>query len=129
VDVRVASRELSEKEREKLTVFLHKGAAGEWDFDVLANEFEVDDLLDWGFKEFELGIDTDVDYNEHWQGMPEFEMTDDKYRSLILHFANKDDLDDFCELIEQDITDKTKYVWYPPKEKANMKDVVFENES
>ena len=29
VDVRVASRPLTEKEREKLTVFLHKGAAGE----------------------------------------------------------------------------------------------------
>jgi DNA modification methylase len=57
VDVRVASRELSEKEREKLTVFLHKGAAGEWDFDVLANEFEVDDLLDWGFDEHDLDLD------------------------------------------------------------------------
>jgi len=56
VDVRVASRELSEKEREKLTVFLHKGAAGEWDFDVLANEFDVDDLLDWGFEDWELQV-------------------------------------------------------------------------
>lgn len=57
VDVRVASRPLSEKERERLTVYLHKGAAGEWDFDILANEFEVDELLAWGFEPFELGID------------------------------------------------------------------------
>lgn len=57
VDVRVASRALTEKEREKLTVFLHKGAAGDWDFDVLANEFELDDLLDWGFDKKELDID------------------------------------------------------------------------
>ena len=35
VDVRVASRALTEKEREKLTVYLHKGAAGDWDFDLL----------------------------------------------------------------------------------------------
>jgi hypothetical protein len=41
VEVRVSSRALTEKEREKLTVFLHKGAAGEWNFDTLANEFEV----------------------------------------------------------------------------------------
>lgn len=62
VDVRVSSRPLSEKEREKLTVYLHKGAAGEWDFDVLANEFELDDLLDWGFEAFELGVsDVDLD--------------------------------------------------------------------
>ena len=57
VDVRVSNRALTEKEREKLTVFLHKGAAGEWDFDILANEFEVDDLLDWGFDEHELDLD------------------------------------------------------------------------
>jgi len=57
VDVRVASRALTEKEREKLTVYLHKGAAGDWDYDLLANEFELDDLLDWGFDKKELDID------------------------------------------------------------------------
>lgn len=51
VEVRVASRELTEKEREKLTVYLHQGATGEWDFDTLANEFEVDELLEWGFDD------------------------------------------------------------------------------
>ena len=57
VDVRVASRALTEKEREKLTVYLHKGAAGDWNFDLLANEFELDDLLNWGFDKKELDID------------------------------------------------------------------------
>lgn len=57
VECRQASRALSEKEREKLTVYLHKGAAGEWDFDILANEFEIGELLEWGFEAFELGID------------------------------------------------------------------------
>jgi len=57
VAVRVASRALTEKEREKLVIFLHKGAAGDWDFDVLANEFELDDLLDWGFDEKDLDLD------------------------------------------------------------------------
>jgi len=63
VDVRVASRALTEKEREKLTIFLHKGAAGDWDFDVLANEFELDDLLNWGFEPKELDLDL-------WAGDP-----------------------------------------------------------
>lgn len=56
VEVRVASRPLDEKEREKLTIFLHKGAAGEWDWDTLANNFEIPDLLDWGFSEKELQL-------------------------------------------------------------------------
>ena len=54
IECRQSDRALTEKEREKLTVFLHKGAAGEWDWDILANEFEMEDLLDWGFEEGEL---------------------------------------------------------------------------
>ena len=30
---------------------------GSWDFDTLANEFELDDLLDWGFDKQELDLD------------------------------------------------------------------------
>ena len=54
IECRQSDRALTEKERENLTIFLHKGAAGEWDWDILANEFEMDDLLDWGFEEGEL---------------------------------------------------------------------------
>lgn len=64
IDVRVSSRALSEKEREKLTVYLHKGAAGEWDFDALANEFELDELLDWGFDKKDLDLDLWADEPE-----------------------------------------------------------------
>lgn len=53
VDARQSSRALTEKEREKLTVFLHKGAAGEWNMDALA-EWDMPDLLEWGFSEAEL---------------------------------------------------------------------------
>ena len=56
IEVRVSSRALTEKEREKLVVYLHRGAAGEWDFDVLANEFELDELLEWGFTEHDLEL-------------------------------------------------------------------------
>jgi DNA modification methylase len=54
VDVRVSSRPLTERERQKLVVFLHRGAVGQWDWDELANSFELDDLLEWGFDEAEL---------------------------------------------------------------------------
>ncbi len=67
VEVRVSSRALTEKEREKLTVFLHKGAAGEWNFDTLANEFEVDELVEWGFSPSELGINTIPEEQEKTQ--------------------------------------------------------------
>ena len=56
VDVRVASRALTEREREKLTVYLHRGATGEWDFDELAN-WDMSDLLEWGFEEKDFQFD------------------------------------------------------------------------
>ncbi len=33
---------------------------GEWDWDILGNNFEIKDLLEWGFDEKELKIDRDV---------------------------------------------------------------------
>lgn len=56
VDVRVSSRELSEKERERLTVYLHRGATGEWSWDELAN-WDMSDLLSWGFEEKDFPFD------------------------------------------------------------------------
>jgi len=56
VDVRIASRPLTVEERRKLTILLHRGTNGEWDWDMLANTFEIPDLLSWGFEERELHI-------------------------------------------------------------------------
>ena len=52
----VPDRELSDKEVEELNIRLNKNT-GSWDFDTLANEFELDDLLEWGFDKKELDID------------------------------------------------------------------------
>jgi DNA modification methylase len=58
----IPDRELSDKEVEELNIRLNKNT-GSWDFDVLANEFELDDLLDWGFDKQELDLDL-------WAGEP-----------------------------------------------------------
>ena len=67
IDVRVASRPLTHKEWARLTVLLHRGTTGEWDFDGLANWEGVDvaDLLDWGFDAEELGIITGIEFPEY----------------------------------------------------------------
>ena len=56
IDVRVPDRELSIDESRELNVRLNKNVAG-WDFDTLANNFELDDLLDWGFEKSDLDLD------------------------------------------------------------------------
>ena len=59
IDVRVPDRELSIDEARELNVRLNKNVA-EWDFDILANDFDLEDLVDWGFSEKELGFPGDL---------------------------------------------------------------------
>lgn len=68
VDVRVSSRPLTEKERQKLVIFLHRGTVGQWNWEELANTFEVPELLDWGFEESELQLDWGSDDKEEDPG-------------------------------------------------------------
>jgi DNA modification methylase len=61
VEAWIPSRELDGREVEELNIRLNKNT-GAWDFDVLANAWDVPDLLEWGFSEKELqlgGFDLD----------------------------------------------------------------------
>ena len=55
-DCYMPSRKLSPKEFEELNIRLNKNQAGVFNFDILANEFEMDDLIEWGFDKIELGM-------------------------------------------------------------------------
>jgi DNA modification methylase len=48
------------KTAEKANIVANK-AGGTWDFDILADNFELDDLLEWGFEPFEFGLDDSDD--------------------------------------------------------------------
>ena len=47
----------TEQERE-LNIRLNK-SGGEWDMDILANEFDIEELKEWGFKDLEFGFNID----------------------------------------------------------------------
>ena len=75
------------KERE-LNVRLNKNT-GEWDFDNLANFFEMDELEDWGFIEKDLKI---FDFEEEIK--PEIDISPELFEShnyIVMYFDN--DLD------------------------------------
>lgn len=48
---------LEEAKEKELNIRLNRG--GEWDFDILANNFEVQDLLDFGFHKKELSFEVE----------------------------------------------------------------------
>ncbi len=58
-DCWVTDDDLSKEDIEELMIRLNRNQ-GEWDFDILANEFDVGTLLDLGFEEDEL-MDTKPD--------------------------------------------------------------------
>lgn len=56
VDVCIPESPLTEKEEEELAIRLNKNL-GTWDYDLLANHWEPEELLEWGFSSDELSID------------------------------------------------------------------------
>jgi hypothetical protein len=68
---------------------------------------------------FDIEDDDDSEREKLWAGMPEFVQKDNPpYKTMYLHFRNKEDFDEFVEKYkaldnEQTITQKTKSMWYP----------------
>lgn len=56
IDVRVPNRKLTTEEFQQYNIQSNK-IKGDWDFDILSSSFEIQDLKDWGFEDFELGLD------------------------------------------------------------------------
>ena len=54
IEVRVSSRKFELDERKKYIIYKHEGATGEWDYDGLANLYEVEELGEWGFPEWKI---------------------------------------------------------------------------
>jgi len=49
---------LNKEQERELNIRLNKNT-GEFDMDILANEFDIDNLVDWGFKHIDLGLNID----------------------------------------------------------------------
>ena len=50
--------DLNKEQERELNIRLNK-SGGEWDMDILANEFDIDKLKEWGFKDIEFGFNID----------------------------------------------------------------------
>jgi DNA modification methylase len=57
------AKDLTEKEKKQF-IIKDNLPFGEWDWDILGNNFEIKDLLEWGFDEKDLKIEQDVEEDE-----------------------------------------------------------------
>lgn len=61
-------------------------------------------------------IETPSFFDEHWTDMPEFEQNKkEPYACIKIRFKSESDLQDFAQLIDQKLTQKTKSTWFPFK--------------
>jgi len=82
VDVYVPQEALSKQQTDELNIRLNKNV-GEWDFDLLANHFEQDDLLSWGFSNSDLHLE---------QNNEEKQPQDTNKSKMIITFSSPEQL-------------------------------------
>jgi hypothetical protein len=116
LEARVCSRALTETEREKLTIYLHRGAAGEFDLEALLKDWDPIKLNEWGMPELNI---PDVAEDE-WKEMPEFDGTPRSFARVTVLFTCADDVAKFAELVGQPVAVETVSIWFPQKERADL---------
>lgn len=53
-------------------------------------------------------------WKKYWKGMPEYDQNDNPpWKQIYLNFRNEQDYLDFAKLIGQNLTEKTKSIWFP----------------
>lgn len=62
----------------------------------------------------EVVVDVNSKWREHWVDMPEYEQKEAaSFRTIHMHFENKEFYEEFAKKIGQEITEKTNSIWYP----------------
>lgn len=122
--------DVDKRTEKKLNVTLNSQAiSGNYDSLKLAEIIEVFKLDD-NFEDLRLDVIEPLDLSEQieseYEGMPEFSQDDQSaYRKLIINFKSEDDVQGFADLIGQNITEKTRSLWYPEAEIDSTKDISF----
>lgn len=84
------------------------------------NSAEIDKLLDSG----ELAASPEIE----WEGMPDYEGLEPCFRKVTVSFDREEDVTAFFGLLQQSYTEKTKSIWFPGKERRNLKSQVWESD-
>ena len=62
-----------------------------------------------------------TDWQKEWTGMPEFVQNKlVPHANIIVRIRNEEDLQKFAKLIDQDLNNKTKSIWFPKLQIQNL---------
>ena len=93
VDCYLPDRMLNEKEFEELNLRLNKNVCGEFNFEILANEFDMDMLKDVGFEDIDFGMFPESDNDQEPTEMLEIV-------NFIVECENQSERDELKRLLE-----------------------------
>jgi hypothetical protein len=116
------------------------GEISTWDVDALAAELVDLGELAVGFSAEEVaaiiyqrsdggdGSPPPTDPGPEWTGMPDYNHSDKtSVQRIVVHFATREDADAFGKAIGQNITEKTRSIWFPRAEIEHCMDKVYED--
>lgn len=116
-EVPVLQVDLTEERAKAYRLADNKLNESDWEMELVIEELKglSEEMIDLtGFELSNLEslkiVDDPVDEWEHG-----FETEARSYRSIIIHFKNKASFEQFKEFTKQDISEKAKYIWIPPK--------------
>jgi hypothetical protein len=124
--------DLTEKQKEEFIVKDNVNF-GDWDWDILGNEWKTTDLDDWGLDVWQNSDDNIEMINKgdefsEWVGMPEFEASE-KDIKIIIAFATEELRQEFAEKHNMKFSIQGKKAWstsYPFKEKQDLNSLKYE---
>lgn len=86
----------------------------EVDMSSIQKQNSLYDFMDLNQEEIEQDEKDELEWRKLWVGMPEFVNEENSsYKKLFVHFRTKEDYDEFAKLINQNLSEKTKSIWYP----------------
>ena len=130
----IKAKNLTEKKRKEFVIKDNVGF-GEWEWDMLSNEWNSSELEDWGLDVWQNPDDVVAMVNKgdeysEWVGMPEFESKEDAIK-VVVNFLNEKDRDEFVKkyelkLLSQKEGSRTWSANYPFRERKNLSSLSYE---
>ncbi len=110
------------EEKQREFIIKDNVSGGEWDWDLIANEWDTEELAAWGLDTYKP---EGFNENDEWANVDDFDAAD-KSLKIVIQFESHDDREEFLKQYPIQIRQKgnnTFSTWWPYKEKNDFSDV------
>lgn len=90
VDVMIPDRTLTAKQEEEVLVRANANTAGKWDFDILANQFEIEELQEWGLEIPKIDVMNEEEISSFFNNVDDNNNLDSKKNNIVLEYTEEE---------------------------------------